>query len=63
MNGCFGYDCSSCGEIPVRGLYANGTYELDNSHDVCPECLADYPDAVITDTPRDGVTRLEKEIV
>ena len=54
-NGCFGQDCSACGEIPERGLYANGTFEIDNAMDVCPECLADFPKATITDTPNPAI--------
>ena len=55
QNGCFGYSCDSCGEIPLRGLYANGTYEIDGSMDVCPDCIESYPDALITDTPSSAV--------
>ena len=53
-NGCFGYDCGSCGDVPVRGYMANGTWEIDTgigSLDVCHDCLGSYPNAEIISIP------------
>lgn len=52
--GCFGYDCGSCGTVPNNGYMANATWEIDTGIgclDVCTDCLGSYPDAPITMLP------------